>query len=64
MVACNIGKDITDVVNSYVYSNFGHGAEDFTIQQKEEVLYFRKGRDANDCRLKPNIYKQIVLVRD
>lgn len=28
----NIGGDITDAVNKYVYSNFGHGAETFTIK--------------------------------
>lgn len=31
MVTGNEGKDITKAVNDYVYSNFGHGAEDITI---------------------------------
>ena len=31
IVESNIGGDITDSVNAYVYSNFGHGASDFKI---------------------------------
>ena len=27
----NFGKDITDNINSFVYSNFGHGASDLSI---------------------------------
>ncbi len=32
IVENNIGKDITDIVNSYVYSNYGHGAVDLNIK--------------------------------
>lgn len=31
IVEANIGGDITDSVNAYVYSNFGHSANDFKI---------------------------------
>ena len=31
IVESNIGRDITESVNAYVYSNFGHGANDFKI---------------------------------
>lgn len=31
IISHNKGKDITDAVNSYVYSNFGHGAADLSI---------------------------------
>lgn len=34
IVESNIGGDITDSVNAYVYSNFGHGANDFRISSK------------------------------
>ncbi len=34
IVEANIGGDITDSVNAYVYSNFGHGANDFKIAAK------------------------------
>lgn len=34
----NIGKDITDIVNAYVYSNFGHGAEDIRVQRIPEMF--------------------------
>lgn len=33
IIAGNIGKDITDLVNAYVYSNFGHGAEDISVKR-------------------------------
>lgn len=29
----NVGKDITDIINTYVYSNFGHGAEDISVKR-------------------------------
>ena len=31
IVQLNIGGDITDCVNAYVYDNFGHSANDFKI---------------------------------
>lgn len=31
IVEANMGKDITDEVNAYVYSNFGHAAPDFKL---------------------------------
>ena len=31
IILLNKGKDITDAVNAYVYSNFGHDATDFSI---------------------------------
>jgi hypothetical protein len=31
IVTENIGKDITNLVNNYVYDHFGHGAEDIKI---------------------------------
>lgn len=34
IVESNIGGDITDSVNAYVYSNFGHAANDFKIAAK------------------------------
>lgn len=33
IVENNMGKDITDKVNAYVYSNFGHGANDLKIRK-------------------------------
>ena len=32
IVEANIGKDITDRVNDYVYSNFGHAAADLSVR--------------------------------
>ena len=32
IVEANIGKDITDSVNDYVYSNFGHAAADLSVR--------------------------------
>lgn len=29
----NKGKDITDRINDYVYSNFGHAATDLTLSR-------------------------------
>ena len=36
IIALNKGKDITDAVNAYVYSNFGHGASDLSIAAKKK----------------------------
>lgn len=36
-VVSNIRKDITDIVNAYVYSNFGHGAEDINVKRTPEI---------------------------
>lgn len=36
-IVSNIGKDITDIVNDYVYSNFGHGAEDISVKRIPEI---------------------------
>lgn len=33
IIVKNIGKDITDIVNLYVYDHFGHGAEDIKIKK-------------------------------
>lgn len=33
IIVNNIGKDITDILNSYVYSIFGHGAEDINVRK-------------------------------
>ena len=32
IIEANIGKDITDSVNDYVYSNFGHAAADLSVR--------------------------------
>lgn len=37
IVVNHIGKDITDVVNAYVYDNFGHGAEDISVRRTPAV---------------------------
>jgi len=34
MIVNNIGSDITEKVNEYVYDNFGHGANDINITKK------------------------------
>lgn len=34
IIVNNKGKDITDAVNAYVYSNFGHGATDLSISAR------------------------------
>lgn len=36
IVEDNIGSDITNCVDAYVYDNFGHGAEDLKIKQKTQ----------------------------
>ena len=33
IITANIGRDITDPVNDYVYSNFGHRAEDISVKK-------------------------------
>lgn len=35
VVENGMGGDITDLVNAYVYSNFGHGAEDLKVKSKK-----------------------------
>lgn len=35
IIKANIGKDITDSVNEYVYSNFGHAANDIKVTGKK-----------------------------
>ena len=37
IITANIGKDITNEVNAYVYSNFGHGAEDISVRKSSAV---------------------------
>ena len=37
IISNNKGKDITEAVNAYVYSNFGHGATDFSISARRAL---------------------------
>ena len=37
IIALNKGKDITDAINTYVYSNFGHGASDLSISANQRA---------------------------
>lgn len=39
IVIQNVGRDITEILNAYVYSNFGHGAEDITVVSKNRTSY-------------------------
>ena len=33
----NLGRDITDIVNTYVSDNFGHAAEDMKVKQSPMI---------------------------